>query len=192
MIDPTRTALVSMDLQAGIVSIYTKEDQAEFLSRVKRVFDWARKNKLHVIHVRVGFRPGLPEVSSRNLFFAAIKQSDQHQRLFQGSIGEIHSEVAPLQNEIVITKHRVNAFSGTDLDLILRANDIETLILLGIATSGVVLSTALDASDRDYRLIVVSDCCADLDPELHSGLLQKLLPQRGRVMKSTDLIAQSD
>jgi nicotinamidase-related amidase len=67
----------------------------------------------------------------------------------------------------------VSAFAGTDLDLLLRAHDIETLILFGIATSGVVLSTLTDAFDADYRLMVVGDCCADLDADLHSCLIEK-------------------
>jgi nicotinamidase-related amidase len=192
MIDPKRTALLSMDLQAGIVSVYTKEDQAEFLTRVSRLLDWARSRKIQIIHARVGFRPGLPEVSSNNSFFAAIKKSVQHQKLFEGPTGEIHPEVSPKQNDITIIKHRVSTFTGTDLDLILRANNIDTLILLGIATSGVVLSTALDASDADYQIVVVSDCCADLDRDLHTSIIEKLLPQRGRVVTSSDLIAETD
>ncbi|MCI0617378.1 cysteine hydrolase, partial [bacterium] len=149
-LDQARTAILSMDLQTGIVSIYTKDDKENFLARVASVLNWARANKFQVIHVRVGFRPGLPEVSTRNPFFAAIKESTQHQQLFQGSMGEIHPAVSPLANEVVVVKHRISAFIGTDLDMILRAYEIDTLILLGIATSGVVLSTALDASDNDY------------------------------------------
>jgi nicotinamidase-related amidase len=187
-LDQARTAVLSLDLQAGIVSIYTKDDKENFLARVASVLVWARNNKFQVIHVRVGFRPGLPEVSTRNPFFAAIKESTQHQQLFQGSIGEIHPAIAPLPNEVVVVKHRVSAFFGTDLDMILRANEIDTLILMGIATSGVVLSTALDASDKDYRIFVVSDCCADLDPELHSCLIERFFPKRATVLKAADLI----
>jgi nicotinamidase-related amidase len=182
------TAVLSMDLQVGIVSIYTGDDQADFVGRVARVLDWARSCKFQVIHVRVGFRPGLPEVSSRNLLFAAIKQSVQHQKLFDGPTGEIHPALSPQPGDLVVVKHRVSAFCGTDLGLILRANDIDTLILLGIATSGVVLSTALEASDDDYRLLVVGDCCADLDRELHSCVIEKLLPTRATVVMSNDLI----
>ena len=187
-IDPARTAVLSMDLQAGIVSIYTKDQQTEFLARVARVLDWARARKIQVIHVRVGFRPGLPEVTSRNPLFATIKQSPQHQQLFEGPTGEIHPAVAPQPGDLVVVKHRVSAFHGTDMGLVLRANDIDTLILLGIATSGVVLSTTLEASDADYRLLVVSDCCADLDQDLQTCLLEKLLPHRATVLTSAELV----
>src|SRR4029434_8773698 len=87
------------------------------------------------------FRPNLPEVSSRNLLLAAINSPPRHQHLFEGALGTLHSHVAPEPDDIVITKHRVNAFAGTELDLLLRARDIETLVLFGIATSRVGLST---------------------------------------------------
>ena len=67
---------------------------------------------MRVIHVQVGFRSGLPEVSPRNSLFGAIKKSAQHQRLFRGPLGAIHSAVIPEADEVVITKHRVNAFVG--------------------------------------------------------------------------------
>lgn len=92
------------------------------------------------------FRPGLPEVNSTTPIFGAVKQSPAHQGLFVGPSGEFHPAAKPEANEIVVIKHRVSAFCGTDLDMILRAQNIQTLILFGIATSGVVLSTALHAS----------------------------------------------
>jgi nicotinamidase-related amidase len=137
---------------------------------------------MKVIYIQVGFRPGLPEVSTRNPLFASIKNSPQHQKLFQGDIGAIHSAVAPVEGDIIVTKHRVSAFEGTDLAMILRANDIDTLFLFGIATSGVVLSTMLHAEDTDYRVLVISDCCADIDQELHTCLIDKLFSRRATVM----------
>ena len=147
-----------------------------------------------VIFVQVGFRPGLPEVSSRNKLLAPIQTSTQHQSLFQGSAGMIHPVLGPEPNDILITKHRVSAFVGTDLGLLLRAKEIETLVLFGIATSGVVLSTLLEASDADYRLMVIEDCCADLDTELHAALLKRLFPKRAEVITAADFakILESD
>ncbi len=72
--------------------------------------------------------------------------------------------------------------------MILRAKEIDTLILFGIATSGVVLSTLLHASDEDYRLIVVKDCCADLDVEGHNYLVERLFPAWATVTTSVQLI----
>lgn len=135
-IDPARSAVLSMDNQAGIVSIYVKEPES-FLAQASSVLERSRSAGLKVIHVQVGFRPKLPEVGARNPLFSAIKNSVQHQKLFQGALGAIHPALTPQEDDIVITKHRVDAFNGTDLEMILRANDIDTLILFGIATSGV-------------------------------------------------------
>src|ERR1700691_4728086 len=175
---PAHPAVLSMDCQTGIVSIYTKDDKDAFLTRAASVLNHARATGMTIIHVQVGFRPGLPEVSSRNVLFGAVKSSAQHQKLFQEPLGAIPAIIAPKESEIVITKHRVSAFTGTDLPTILRANDIDTLVLYGIATSGVVLSTLLEAADADFRLAVIKDCCTDLDSQIHDCLINKFFPSR--------------
>jgi nicotinamidase-related amidase len=160
--DPARSAVLSLDYQTAIVSIYAK-DQDDLLARARSAIESARRLGISVIHIQVGFRPNLPEISPRNILLNAIKTSVKHQQLFEGPAGAIHPAVAPEGDDIVVTKHRVSAFIGTDLEMILRAKEIDTLILFGIATSGVVLSTLLHAADTDYRLVVIKDCCADLD-----------------------------
>jgi nicotinamidase-related amidase len=185
--DLSRAAVLSMDLQTAIVSRYlTGAD--DFMTRAAGVLKRARDRGIKVIHVQVGFRPGLPEVSSRNQLFGAIKSSPEWQKIFEGPAGAIHPAVGPEGEDIVVTKHRVSAFAGTDLDMILRANDIDTLILLGIATSGVVLSTLLEASDTDYRLIVAKDCCADQDQEVHACLMEKVFPRRAAVLGAAEIL----
>jgi nicotinamidase-related amidase len=185
--DIARTAVLAMDCQAGIVSVYVKPSE-EFLERASAVLKAARKAGMTVIHIQVGFRPGLPEVGNRNKLFAAIKASPQHQQFFQGPSGAIHPALGPEPDDIVITKHRVSAFAGTDLDMILRARGVEHMVVFGIATSGVVLSTLLEACDADYNLTVLADCCADQDPELHRVLLEKLFPRRGEVTTAADFL----
>lgn len=185
--DPSRSALLGMDYQAGIVSIYAK-DQPDLLERAAGVLRKARSSGMTIIHVQVGFRPNLPEISPRNALFSAIKNSARHQQLFQGTAGAIHPAVAPEGNDITVTKHRVSAFAGTDLEMILRANDIETLILFGIATSGVVLSTLLGAADADYRLLVLKDCCVDSDAEVHACLINKIFPRQATVVSASEFL----
>jgi nicotinamidase-related amidase len=172
-----------MDLQTGIVSIYAK-DAGDMMARAGAVLQRARSAGMRVIHVQVGFRPGLPEVSARNALFASVKSSPQHQKLFDGPYAAIHPAVAPLDGDIVVTKHRISAFTGTDLDMILRANEIDTLVMFGIATSGVVLSTLLHAVDADYRRAVIADCCTDLNQDLHACLVDKFFATRGSVLNS--------
>jgi nicotinamidase-related amidase len=88
----------------------------------------------------------------------------------------------------VVVKHRVNAFFGTDLEMILRAHDIDTLVLLGHATSGVILSTVRYAADADYRLVVVEDGCADRDAEVHTLLMQRLFPRQATVVSAAAVV----
>ena len=185
--DVAHTAVVAMDCQAGIVSIYAKPPD-EFAERASLVLQAARAAGMPVMHVQVGFRPGLPEVSDRNQLFAALKSNPEHQKLFLGPAGAIHPALGPEASDIVVTKHRISAFTGTDFEMVLRAKEIERVVLFGIATSGVVLSTLLHASDADYELIIIGDCCADLDAELHGALVNRLFPKRAQVVTSSEFV----
>jgi nicotinamidase-related amidase len=183
--EPAHCSLLSMDCQVGILEGYTTHDKS-FVSCAAAALQAARTAKMKVIHVQVGFRPNFPEISARNVLFSSIKASAQHQQMFQGPMSAIHPVLAPKADEIVVTKHRVGAFTGTDLDMILRANEIATIVLLGIATSGVVLSTLVEAFDLDYRIIVLKDACADVDLRLHECLTELFFPKRASVMSVSE------
>jgi nicotinamidase-related amidase len=185
-IDAADAAILSMDLQVGIVSVYVKDES--FVPRAARTLHAARTAGLAVLHVKVGFRPRVPEANPRNVFLSAIKASPPHQQFFQDASGAIHPDLVVGERDLIVTKSRVSTFSGTDLEVLLRANDVRTLILFGIATSGVVLSTVLEAADRDYRLIVVKDCCADLDADLHDTLVNKVFPRQATVVSADHFI----
>ncbi len=177
-IDSARTAVLIMDYQVDIVAMAGNAADA-LLDNASRALDAARQAGLTVIYITVGFRPGYPEVSPRNKSFSSIRESA---RLAPGSAGaEVHPTVRPHPNDIVVVKHRVGAFSGTDLEMILRASGIDTLVLFGIATSGVVLSTVRHAADHDYRLIVLADCCADADSDVHGCLMDKVLARQATI-----------
>lgn len=185
-IDLATSALLIMDYQTLIVERYAKDKDA-LLRRTSALIEAVRTAGVRVLYVVVGFRTGYPEISSRNASFSSVK----HAGLFvAGDPGaEIHPAVAPKPGEIVVMKHRVSAFAGTDLDLILRANGIETLLLAGISTSGVVLSTVRHAADADYRLLLVHDCCSDSDPDVHRILVEKVLARQATTVMGADVIA---
>ena len=86
----------------------------------------------------------------------------------------------------IVTKRRVSAFTGSDLEVVLRAAGVDSLVLTGIATSGVVLSTLREAADRDYDLTVLADCCGDSDPEVHRVLTEKVFPRQAEVTTVAD------
>jgi nicotinamidase-related amidase len=186
-LDLKTSALLIMDYQSGIVGRLADADAAPLLERTARGLKAARAAGLRVLYVVVGFRPGYPEVGPGN---AAVNTMKASGRFLPDDPGvAIHPAVAPEPGEVTVTKHRVNAFHGTDLDMILRAGRIETLVLLGIATGGVVLSTLRHAADADYRCLVVEDCCADADPEVHACLTGKVFPRQATVIASESLIA---
>jgi nicotinamidase-related amidase len=175
-----------MDYQTGIVSTYIKDEH--LLPRAASVLHQARSSGIPVIYVQVGFRPNFPEISPRNAAFSAIRNSPQHQQMLFGPGSAIHASVAPEKDDIIIIKHRVGAFPGTDLDMILRAKDIDTLILFGISTSGVVLSTLRHAADADYRIVVIKDCCFDPDPEVHACLMDKVFPRQATITSASEVL----
>ncbi|HVW91792.1 MAG TPA: cysteine hydrolase [Devosia sp.] len=184
-LDRQSTAVLAMDFQNSIVD--NTPDREALLEREGRLLAAARAAGVRVIYIVVGFRPGFPEVSPRNQIFGAISQSGRFGP--DDTSTQIHAAVAPAAGEVVVTKHRVGGFLGTDLDMILRAHGIDTLVLTGIATSGVVLSTLRYAADADYRLVVARDCCADRDPEVHRVLLDKVFPRQAIVTGADEVIA---
>jgi nicotinamidase-related amidase len=175
-------ALLIMDVQNGIVDRF--DAPAAYLDRVVATQERAEQAGLPVVLVRVAFNPGYPEVSPRNKSFSALAANggmtlgdravEPHERLRRG------------KGEVIVTKKRISAFAGSDLELVLRARDVDHLVLAGIATSGVVLSTVRAAADRDYRLTVLEDLCLDADEEVHRVLTQKLFPRQAEVIAAAD------
>ena len=176
--DNQQTALLVMDMQDGILA--NLPGAADFVSNVAKAIKAAREKHLFVMYVRVGFRETMPEISMNNKGFAASKE--RFAKAGMDAFMKIHSGIAPLQNDIVITKRRVSAFTGSDLEVVLRAQQIQHIVLTGIATSGVVLSTLREAADKDYRITVLSDGCADADEEVHRVLTTKIFPRQADVL----------
>lgn len=180
------TALLLMDFQNGIASRPGFEPVVE--SAVKAL-DAARVAGLPVIFVRVGFRPGYPEVAATNLSFGAAKAS-AGDRMHQDQPGtQIIDRFAPRADEHVVLKKRISAFAGSDLEVLLRGLGVDSLVLGGIATSGVVLSTVRQAADLDFRLTVLTDACGDADPEVHRVLTEKVFPRQATVTTVADWAA---
>lgn len=172
------SALLVMDMQAGILGRYP--DASEILKNVAHAIEKARHQNLQVIFVRVGFRNGFPEISPNNKFFAmmsSLTNVDMDQWM------KIDASIEPTDEDIIVTKRRISAFAGSDLEVVLRAKGIQHLVLTGLSSSGVVLSTLREAADKDYKLTVLSDCCADGDMEVHNVLMNKIFPRQAEVLK---------
>jgi len=162
-LDRTETAVLIMDYQIRQLSNFSEGFQKELLARANEVLAKARHYGIPVIYVEVQRGERTPET-------------------------EIHPAITPQHGETVFTKRRVGPFSTTNLDETLKQLGIETLILMGISTSGCVLSTVRWATDIDYKLIVIYDCCADIDEEVQRVLMEKVFPRQAKVISASELL----
>ena len=185
-IDRRTTALLIADFYADAMGTLPHAVERGVVQRTVGLQAAARAAGLMVCYCATVFRPGYPEISERNKTFSARKASGQP-AVFD-PLEVIHPDVRPRDGEVVVGKHRVNALFGTGLDVALTGNNIDTIILLGYATSGVVLSTTRYASDRDYRLYIVADCCADSDPEVHDFLIGRILNRQADIVTADEAI----
>ncbi len=185
-LDRATTALLIADFYAEMMDTLAHAVGRKVVEKTQALQKAARDAGILVCYSATVFRPGYIEISDRNKTFSQRKQSGQP--AVSDPVQIIHASVKPIEGEVVVGKHRVNALYGTDLDMTLRSNDIHTLVILGYATSGVVLSTVRYAADLDYRLYVVEDCCSDADPEVHEFLTQRIFPRQADVVVSEDVI----
>jgi nicotinamidase-related amidase len=169
-----------MDLQNGIVSLFAEKPEA--LLPFQQAVAAARMNGVQVIYVRVALRADFPGVNPNNKTFFAAAQNGAMTDTDEST--HIHSSVQPHKGEPIVTKRRVSAFTGSDLEVILHGRQIDNLILSGISTSGVVLSTLREAADKDFAIKVLSDACIDSDPEVHRVLTEKVFPRQADVMST--------
>jgi len=178
MENTTNTALLVMDMQAGILGMLP--NATNFIGHVGKAIAAARENRVLVIYIVVGFRQSMPEISPNNKSFAGTKERSVGKNM--DDFAKAHPAIAPQGDEVTVVKRRVSAFTGSDLEVILRSQGIQHIVLAGIATSGVVLSTLREAADKDYRITVLTDCCADSDEEVHRVLTTKVFPRQADVM----------
>jgi nicotinamidase-related amidase len=162
-INRSKAAVIIMDYQIRILDSLPKERLPELLKRANIVLAKARQKGVPVIYVEVIRGERTPET-------------------------EIHPDIKPKAGETVLTKRRVGPFSTTNLDEILTKQGINTLVLLGVSTSGCVLSTVRWGYDIDYQLIVISDCCADRDDEVQRVLMEKIFTRMTKVITSQEFI----
>lgn len=178
-------ALLAMDFQNAIVEMIPEPRRQRVVANATRVLQQARDAGVPVVHVAVRFRSGYPEVHAGNKGFAAAKAAG---RLLEGTPGaEIHAAFTPRAGEPVVTKRRVGAFSTTDLRTILGAMGSRTLVLTGLVTGGVVLTTVREAADLDFSVVVVGDACDDADEEVHRVLVQKVFPRQATVIGTDEV-----
>ena len=184
-IDPSRAALLVMDYQNGVVDMLAEPD--ELLTRAQEAIETARSHGAHVGYVRVAFTDADLESFPPTSGMGARVGASGRALHDDAPTTAVHERVKPQNGDIIVRKTRVGAFSTTDLDQQLRDRSIDTLILAGISTSGVVLSTVRDGSDRDYRILVLADATADRETDVHEFLIERILPRQAEVIAVAQL-----
>lgn len=183
-LDPKHMALLVMDFQRGVVERIAESDA--LLTRVQRAIVDVRDRGGTIAYVRVAFTEAdWAAIPPANAIFSRVREN----RLMhdEDPSTAIVDRLAPQPGDIVVRKTRVGAMSTTDLDRQLRDRGIDTLVLAGLSTSGVVLSTLIETADRDYRLYVLSDGTDDPDPETRDVLLGQVFPRRAQVIDTAGL-----
>ena len=184
-INPKTTTLLAMDYQAGSAN---DDPRRAALKKAVNAVKAARAAGMLISYGVIRFDDDLPAVHPRNWSFNSFR--DNAARYKRGSPdAEVHPDIAPQRGDIVIERRRSGVFPGTDLDRSLLSRNIDTIAMFGWSTSGQVLSAVRVAVDLDYRLFVLSDCCADKDEEVNRILMTKILTMHSKVITSEDFIA---
>nr|CAG8437562.1 3947_t:CDS:10 [Entrophospora candida] len=179
------SAFIFCDYQNDVIGMFhTTNVLNQFLARSKNLFNAVhtakQKKKLHCISIGLSFRPNYPEVSPNNRYFENYKNSG---RLVEGTKGaEFIDGLQPREHDIVIQRRRVDAFYNTDLQMILESLNIKHIILAGISTADVILSTSLSAADRDLCVTVVRECCFEGNDLVQNVLMDEIFPKQGVIV----------
>ncbi len=202
--NPNTAALIVVDMENDFVAPgapFEVKAAQTLLPKLKEVIGFCRRVGIQVIYTTHVHRP---DGSDMGRFADIYPPIADRVGLVDGTPGvEIYSEIAPQKDEVVIKKHRYSAFYGTDLDMILRGQGVETVIVTGVTTEDCCHATARDAMFRDYRVVFLSDCTGtyaypDLGygelsaDEVHRSSLVILALSTAHVMTADDFMARAD
>jgi len=197
--DPQKTALLVIDMQNDLTKagpdyfapLYemVKSNQVieNFTKMVKRV----REKRLPIVHIRTVHRQDNADVvpTVTDFMLQGMTPSQMPPILVEGTPGaDFIEELRPAPEDYVVAKRRSGAFYNTELDLFLRTRGIDTLLVGGVVTNGCVENTIRGARERDYHVIVLSDCCAANVAQAHEYALNNVFPSMARVRTSDEVL----
>lgn len=189
LLDPQKTALILIDLQQGLLSMpLAPHSPQTVITNGLRLAATMKQRGGFVIQVRVDFSSGYADRPGQDV--------DQPMSLPAEGLPEgwatFPPALASLDADIVITKRQWSAFFGTELDLQLRRRGLTHVVIGGLATNFGVESTARDAWQQDYAVVIAEDICSTFSTEMHLFALEKTLPRVARIRKTDEIIAQLD
>ena len=171
-----RCALIVIDLQKGTVGLPTVHPANKIIDRSAQLARAFRERGLPVVLVNVsGPAPGRTDAGIPKFSFPAdwtelVPQLEQH------------------PDDHVLTKQRLGAFLGTDLDDYLRQHGVTQVVVTGVATSSGVESTARSAYDLGYNVVLAVDAMTDRDGDAHRHSVEKIFPRLGETAKTDDVL----
>ncbi len=195
LIDPAKAVLVVVDVQNDFCSPEgaigkagaPTADAMAMLPTLQRLLDAARANGTPVVWLQTIHEDATDSDPWRG---RSLNKSFDICR--KGTWGIEFTEVAPLDDEPVVIKHRYSGFVNTRLDSVLRTLKAQTLIMTGVSTNVCVESTARHGFMLDYHIVFVDDCCAAYSPEEHAGALYNIRTHFGTVASAGELIETWD
>jgi nicotinamidase-related amidase len=197
-IDVKKTAVLVIDVQTDLVkakeepfNAVTKMAESKgMIGNIAKVITAARKARMPVVFIghvhRADNTDAIPTIT--DLMLQGLVPPPRV-AMVEGTPGaQIVNELKPAPGDYVVWKRRSNAFYSSDLELMLRAWGIDTVIIGGAVTNGCVANTARGARERDLHVIILSDCVACMIPEDDEYFLKKVFPREGRVRTSDEII----
>ena len=203
LVNRKHTAVIVVDMQNDFCKAGWTFDRLgidismypSMLPRLSRLLTVARSIGVKVIYIQMTVLPNCMSESPAQIRFNMRLHLASHgatQPLLYTIAGtpghEIVAELTPEPGDLVVSKYRSSGFWGTNLDLLLRSNGIETVIVTGCTTEGCVEFTARDAMFNDYYVVLPEDCVASDDPRQHEASLF-LMRHRFDVVSSNDVLA---
>ncbi|MBA7630446.1 Peroxyureidoacrylate/ureidoacrylate amidohydrolase RutB [subsurface metagenome] len=196
-IDVSKSALLMLHCQNDIAKpegkfafsgVPAQVAKHNLLEKWAVVLKASRDAGMCVIYINNVLRPGFPELAEKT--FPIMVGAKEHGAFVKGTWGaENPDEIKPLSGDLIIENYNTSAFSYTNLDQILRANEIKHLFLAGLATTFVVDSTTRYGAELGYDITIVEDCCTSFTDEMHDFEIANVLPQFGTISRSSDIIA---
>ncbi len=196
-IDKKKTALLVMDVQNDIIHKDGKyrdfgtpahAEEMDIFGNIGKVLAKARETGMKVVHVKFGMRDFDRETGNNHTpILSAVKELRACDLNSWG--GDIHEAFTPVRGEEIVEKNRINSFHNTNLKQVLDDAGIDTLVMTGVATNYVVEATARHASDDEYRVIIVEDCCSSMNRKLHEFSMNNIMPNIGEVCTADDIVA---
>ena len=181
-IDPSKTALVLIDLQNAVLGRESApHPAAQVVENSKKLAEAFRQKSATVVYVRVDI----------NHFLSL--PVDEPFRMGEGPFPASLSEIAPAagfqSGDLVITKRHWGAFAGTDLDEQLKSRGVDTVVLTGISTNAGVESTLRQGTGLGYAFVTVEDACSSQDAEQHRFAIKNIFPRLSRVRSAAEVLA---